>query len=93
MINWRFTDTGESIASTLEHGALTSIPGKTAPNAVTAVTTTRPVFESIILRQRTVTDAMEHRAVTTIGGAKAMSDLFALLVDFEPGFPIVEPGR
>jgi alkyl sulfatase BDS1-like metallo-beta-lactamase superfamily hydrolase len=35
VINWRFTDADESIASTLEHGALTSIPGKTAPNAMT----------------------------------------------------------
>jgi alkyl sulfatase BDS1-like metallo-beta-lactamase superfamily hydrolase len=61
VINWRFTDAGESIASTLEHGALTSIPGKTAPNAMTTVTTTRPVFESVILRQRSLADAMEHR--------------------------------
>ena len=40
VINWRFTDTRESLASTLEHGALTSITGKTAPNAATTVTTT-----------------------------------------------------
>jgi hypothetical protein len=53
VINWRFTDTGESLASTLEHRALTSI----------------------------------------VGDAKAVSGLWALLVDFEPGFPIVEPGR
>ena len=93
VINWRFTDTGESLASTLEHGALTSITGKTAPNAVTTVTTTRTVFESVILRQRTLADAMEHREITTVGDAKAVSDLLALLADFEPGFPIVEPGR
>jgi alkyl sulfatase BDS1-like metallo-beta-lactamase superfamily hydrolase len=51
------------------------------------------VFESVILRQRSLADAMEHREITIIGGAKAVSDLLALLVDFEPGFPIVEPGR
>ena len=56
------------------------------------MTTTRPVFESVILRQRSLADAMEHREITIIGGAKAVSDLLALLVDFEPGFPIVEPG-
>src|SRR5882672_7535666 len=39
VINWRFTDTHESLASTLEHGALTSITGKTDPNAVATVTT------------------------------------------------------
>jgi alkyl sulfatase BDS1-like metallo-beta-lactamase superfamily hydrolase len=93
VINWQFTDTRESLASTLAHGALTSITGKTAPNAVTTVTTTRTVFEKVILRQRTLADAMEHREITTVGEAKAVSDLFALLVDFETGFPVVEPGR
>jgi alkyl sulfatase BDS1-like metallo-beta-lactamase superfamily hydrolase len=91
VINWQFTDTGESLASTLEHGALTSITGKTALNAVTTVKTTRPVFESVILGKRTLADAMEHREITTVGDAKAVSDLLALLVDFEPGFPVVEP--
>jgi alkyl sulfatase BDS1-like metallo-beta-lactamase superfamily hydrolase len=93
VINWQFTDTRESLASTLEHGALTSITGKTVPNAVTTVTTTRTVFESLVLGQRTLADAMEHREITTVGDAKAVSDLFALLVDFEAGFPVVEPGR
>jgi alkyl sulfatase BDS1-like metallo-beta-lactamase superfamily hydrolase len=93
VINWQFTDTRESLASTLEHGALTSTTGKTAPNAVTKVTTTRPVFESVILRQRTLADAMEQHEITTNGDAKAVFDLFALLVDFEAGFPVVEPGR
>ena len=93
MINWRFTDTRESLASTLEHGALTSIAGETAPNAATTVTTTRSVFESVILGQRTLADATEHREITTVGDAKAVSDLLALLVDFKPGFPVVEPGR
>jgi len=93
VINWQFTDTHESLASTLEHGALTSIAGKTAPNAQTTVTTTRPVFESVILERRTLADATEHGEITTIGDAKAVSDLFALLVDFETGFPAVEPAR
>jgi len=33
---------------------------------------------------------MEHREIRTIGEAKAVSDLWALLIDFETGFPIVE---
>lgn len=93
VINWRFTDTQESLASTLEHGALTSITGKTAPNALTTVTTTRPVFESLILGQRTLTDAIGHGDITTRGDAKAASDFWALLADFASAFPLVEPGR
>jgi alkyl sulfatase BDS1-like metallo-beta-lactamase superfamily hydrolase len=93
VINWQFTDTGESLASTLEHGALTSISGKTALNAVATVTTTRPVFESVVLERRKLADAIEHGDITIIGDAKTVSDLFALLVDFDAGFPVVEPGR
>jgi hypothetical protein len=54
------------------------------------VTTTRTVFESVILGKRTLADAMEHREIRTIGEAKAVSDLWVLLVDFETGFPIVK---
>ena len=93
VINWRFTDTHESLASTLDHGALTWITGKTALNAVATVTATRTAFESVILGQRTLADAIEHREITAIGDAKAVSRLLGLLVDFETGFPVVEPGR
>ena len=90
VINWRFTDTHELLASTLEHGALTWINGKTSSDAVTTVTTTRTVLESVILGQRTLADAIQHREITTIGDAKAVSDLWALLVNFKTGFPLVE---
>jgi alkyl sulfatase BDS1-like metallo-beta-lactamase superfamily hydrolase len=91
VINWRFTDTHESLASILEHGALTWINGMTAPNAMTTVRTTRTVFEKVILGQRTLAAAMEHGELTTIGDAKAVSDLWALLENFETAFPVVEP--
>ena len=91
VINWRFTDTHESLASTLDHGALTWLTDKTAPNAVTTVTTTRAAFESVILGQRPLADAMEHGEITATGDAEAVSRLWGLLVDFESGFPVVEP--
>jgi alkyl sulfatase BDS1-like metallo-beta-lactamase superfamily hydrolase len=91
VISWRFTDTHESLTSTLEHGALTWIDGRDDPHATTTVTTTRAVFDSVMLGQRPLADAMERRDITTTGDAKAVSDLRGLLVDFQPGFPIVEP--
>jgi alkyl sulfatase BDS1-like metallo-beta-lactamase superfamily hydrolase len=93
VINWRFTDTHESLASTLDHGALTWLTDKTAPNAVTTVTTTRAAFESVILGQRPLADAMEHGEITTTGDTQAVSRLLGLLADFEIEFPVVEPGR
>jgi linear primary-alkylsulfatase len=91
VINWMFTDTRESLTSTLEHGALTSTTRKIAPNADTTVTTTRPVFEAVILGQRTLADALDRGEITTSGNAKAVRDLWALLVDFRSGFPMVTP--
>ena len=93
VINWRFTDTHESLTSTLEHGALTAITGKTSPNAAATVTTTRTAFESVILEKRTLADEMAQREISITGDAKAVSDLWALFVDFETGFPLVEPAE
>ena len=93
VINWRFTDTRESLTSILEHGALTAITGKTSSNASATVTTTRTAFESLILEQRTMADEMAQREISITGDAKAVSDLWALLVDFKTGFPLVEPAE
>ena len=91
VINWRFSDTYESIASTCQHGALTSISGKADPNAEATVTTTRSVFENVILRGRTLSDAIQHGDITISGEPEALFDFWALLVDFRTGFPVVEP--
>jgi len=91
VVNWHFTDTRESLASTLEHGALTWTTGKAAPDAVATVTSTRPVFDSVVLGQRTLADAMKQGDIASSGDLNAISDLFALLVQFDPDFPIVEP--
>jgi len=91
VINWTFTDTRESLTSTLEHGALTSTTRKIATNADTTVTTTRPVFEAVVLGQRTLADALDRSEITTSGHVNAVRDLWALLVDFPSGLPIVSP--
>jgi alkyl sulfatase BDS1-like metallo-beta-lactamase superfamily hydrolase len=91
VINWRFTDSGESLVSTLQHGALTWRSGKTAPSAVATVSTTRPAFESVVLGLRTLADAIGQREIATTGDAGAVASLFALFVGFDPGFPLVEP--
>lgn len=87
VINWHFTDTDEALVSTLENGALTWISGKTDPRAGASVTTTRAALEPVILGQRTLADAR----MNVSGDANAPSELWALLVDFKTGIPLVEP--
>ncbi|HEY5084084.1 MAG TPA: hypothetical protein VII48_06160, partial [Rhizomicrobium sp.] len=60
------------------------------PHADASVVTTRQVLEPIILEQKTLADAMGHGIAAT-GNANAVSDLWALLVDFKTGIPLVEP--
>ncbi|HWE53229.1 MAG TPA: alkyl sulfatase dimerization domain-containing protein [Bryobacteraceae bacterium] len=91
VMNWKFTDSRESIASNLEHGALTAVLNKTDPAATATVTTTRPVFEAIILGQRPLAESLRNNAVSVTGDAAQLTTLMALLDSFEAGFPIIEP--
>ena len=91
VLNWRFTDTREALASTIDHAALTYIVGKTAANADASVTTTRGVFNAIVLRQRTFAEAEARGELTTTGNAQRLTELMSLFDDFDPAFKIVEP--
>jgi alkyl sulfatase BDS1-like metallo-beta-lactamase superfamily hydrolase len=93
VINWTFTDTRESLTSTLEHGALTSTTRRMASDADATVTTTRPVFEAVILGQRTLPDALNSGEMTARGNVDAVRHLWALLVDFRAAFPLVAPAE
>ena len=93
VLNWRFTDTKEWLASTLDHAALTYIMGKTANNADAMATTTRSVFNAIVLRQRTFADAQQGGALTIAGNGARFTELMGLFDDFDPAFAIVEPRR
>ena len=78
VLNWRFTDTGESLASTLDHAALTYVAGKTAANAEASITTTRPVFNAIVLRQRTFAEALQRGELTVTGNSARLTELMGL---------------
>jgi alkyl sulfatase BDS1-like metallo-beta-lactamase superfamily hydrolase len=91
VIAWRFTDSTEVEVTTLQHGALTARGGKAGPEAGTTVVTSRAVLEPVILGQKTLADAIRQGGIAVSGDTKALSDLWALLVDFKSGIPLVEP--
>ena len=91
VLNWRFTDTQETLVSTLDHAALTYLSGKSNPSADAGVTTTRAVFNAIVLRQRTFDAARQSGDVTFSGNAARFGELMSYLDDFDPAFKIVEP--
>lgn len=93
VINWRFTDTRESLVSNLGHGALTTTFDRIRPDANATVTLTRPVLEAIVLGQRTLASAMQAPALTVSGDASQLTRLFSFLDDFDAAFPVIEPRR
>ncbi len=93
VLNWTFTDTKESLVSTLDHAALTYVPGKTSARADASVTTTRAVFNAVVLRQRTFADAQQQGVLTVVGTAARLTELMSYFDDFDPAFNIVEPRR
>ncbi|HEY2836094.1 MAG TPA: alkyl sulfatase dimerization domain-containing protein [Rhizomicrobium sp.] len=91
VIDWRFSDTREILVATLQHGALTAIRGKVDGEASAMVTTSRAALEPVILGQKTLADAMKDGEVEVIGDTQALTDFWALLVDFKSGIPLVLP--
>ncbi|MGH6828989.1 MAG: alkyl/aryl-sulfatase [Rhizomicrobium sp.] len=91
LIDWCFTDTHESLSTTLEHGALTWLDGKTDTHADVTVTTTRRVIEPVILGQETLAAALSRGGIAATGNVKSLADFWALLVDFPTGIALVEP--
>ncbi len=93
VLNWTFTDTKESLVSTLDHAALTYVPGKTSARADASVTTTRAVFNAVVLRQRTFAEAQQQGVLAVSGDAAKLTELMSYFDDFDPAFAIVEPRR
>jgi alkyl sulfatase BDS1-like metallo-beta-lactamase superfamily hydrolase len=91
VINWRFTDTKQQLASTLENAALTYLIGKEEADADASVALSRITFEDLVLRRLTVARALEQRVITVAGSVAKLSELMDLLDEFDASFPIVEP--
>ena len=93
VINWSFSDTKESATSTLAHGALTAVVGKTDASANTSVAMPRAMFEIVILGLRTMADAITKGDANITGDEARVTQLLGLLDEFDSAFPIVEPRR
>ena len=91
VLNWRFTDSGETLVSTLDHAALTYVAGKSLPAADASASTTRAVFNAIVLRQRTFEDARQKGELSVAGNAAKLTELMSYFDDFDPAFNIIEP--
>jgi alkyl sulfatase BDS1-like metallo-beta-lactamase superfamily hydrolase len=93
VLNWNFTDTGETFALTLENSALTYIEGAPAATADASFTLARVTFDEVIAKQTTFPEAIAAGKVKFTGNAMRFGELMGLMDEFPRMFEIVEPRR
>ncbi len=89
-IGWHFTDVDERWTVSVANGALSVVSGRIAPDAHATVTLTRAALNALILGE----DAGElfaSGAFVVEGDGAKLGELFGLLDDGDPVFPIVTP--
>jgi alkyl sulfatase BDS1-like metallo-beta-lactamase superfamily hydrolase len=93
VLNWNFTDTGESFVLTLENCALTYLAGAQASAADAGFTLARGTLDEVIAKQTTFPEAVSAGKVKFTGNPMRLAELMALMDEFPRMFEIVEPKR
>lgn len=93
VINWTFTDSGETQVMNLENSALTHRAGKLSDDADAGIKLTRATLDAITLKQRTFLGSIVTGDVGISGNPLKLRELFGLLDDFTPDFEIIEPKK
>ena len=90
VINWRFTDSNQQYAMTLENSALTHAAGQ-ARDADATLVLSRAALDAVTLRQTTFPAAVQAGQIRIEGDRTKLGELLAMLDTFEPMFPVIEP--
>jgi linear primary-alkylsulfatase len=93
VLNWTFTDTGETFVLTLENCALTYIEGALAATADAGFTLARGTLDAVIAKQTSFPEAVAAGKIKFTGNAMRLGELMALMDEFPRMFEIVEPKR
>jgi alkyl sulfatase BDS1-like metallo-beta-lactamase superfamily hydrolase len=88
--NWIFPELGESYVLNLENCALSYLADKRAPDADATITLGRDALTQIVMRQRTLRDAVAAGSVTIEGDAGKLYELIDLLDEFQLMFAVIE---
>jgi len=93
VLNWSFTDTGESFVLNLENSALTYVKGAQATDAHASFTLARSVLDEVIAKLTTFPEAVGAGKVKVSGDPMRLAELMALMDEFPRMWEIVEPKR
>jgi alkyl sulfatase BDS1-like metallo-beta-lactamase superfamily hydrolase len=93
VLNWNFTDTGETFVLNLENSALTYVKGSQAADADASFTLARGVLDEVIAKLTTFPEAVGSGKITVSGNPMRLGELMMLMDEFPRMFEIVEPKR
>jgi alkyl sulfatase BDS1-like metallo-beta-lactamase superfamily hydrolase len=93
VLNWSFTDTGETFVLTLENCALTYIAGAQSAAADAGFTLARGTLDEVIAKQTSFPEAVAAGKIKFTGNAMRLGELMGLMDEFPRMFEIVEPRR
>lgn len=91
VIGWHFTDLDERWTLSVSNGALNARRGWIAAEAQATVTLTRAAFDAVLLREGDLGELLASGAIVIEGEGERLGELFGLLDDGDPAFPIVTP--
>jgi alkyl sulfatase BDS1-like metallo-beta-lactamase superfamily hydrolase len=93
VLNWSFTDTGETFVLTLENCALTYTASALASSADAGFTLARGTFDEVIAKQMSFPEAVAAGKIKVSGNPMRLAELMDLMDEFPRMFEIVEPKR
>jgi alkyl sulfatase BDS1-like metallo-beta-lactamase superfamily hydrolase len=93
VLNWSFSDTGETFALNLENSALTYTEGVQSDKADASFTLARALLDEVIAKQTSFPEAVAAGKVKFTGNAMKLAELMGLMDEFPRMFEIVEPKR
>jgi len=93
VLNWSFTDTGETFVLNLENSALTYTEGVQADNADASFTLARGTLDEVIAKQTSFPEAVAAGKIKVAGNPLRLAELMGLMDEFPRMFEIVEPKR
>jgi alkyl sulfatase BDS1-like metallo-beta-lactamase superfamily hydrolase len=93
VLNWKFTDTGETFILNLENCALTYVADAQAEDADGGFTLARSTLDEVIAKLTTFQEAIAGGKIGISGNAMRLAELMMLMDEFPRMFEIVEPKR
>jgi alkyl sulfatase BDS1-like metallo-beta-lactamase superfamily hydrolase len=90
-LHWRFTDTGEDRAVTLERGVLTHRPGAPAAEPDATVSIERAALNEVLAGDASLEEVAGSGRLAVAGDGARLAELLGLLDAPDPRFPIVTP--